>query len=177
MSSGPEAIAALDDNLGALKMLRGLVATMRFNEAALKERAGKYFTQGTELSDMLFREKGISFRTAHRIVGTLVRQALAQGKTAADIDARMLNDAAVEITGEPIPPPYENLWKVLDPMGVVNAHNGLGGPAPEAVDRALKNRIAKLNEDKQDTQAKRERLTKAQKDMENAVKLLINTGE
>jgi argininosuccinate lyase len=173
----PEVLNALDDNIGYLKVLRGLVATMTFKEAVMKERAGKYFTQGTELSDTLFREKGIAFRTAHRIVGALVREAVAEGKTAGDIDEQMLNNAAVEITGEPIQPPYDNLWKVLDPMGVVKAHNGLGGVAPEAVTESLRNRFDRLSNEVEHLKNTRERLSRAQEELEGAVQRLIHSGD
>jgi argininosuccinate lyase len=175
MGSTPEALNAIEDNLGALRLLRGLVATLSFNEAAMKDRAGKYFTQGTELSDTLFREKGIAFRTAHRIVGALVREAVAQGKTARDIDEQMLNNAAMEVMGKPIKPPYDNLWKVLDPMGVVKAHHGLGAVAPEAVEASLRNRIEQLNREVKGLRNRRQRLAKARQILEGAVQNLITS--
>lgn len=174
MESGPEAILALNENIRALKMLRGLVTTIKFNKEVLRDRAGIHFTQGTELADALFREKGIPFRTAHRIVGTLVRKALSEGKKATEIDEKMLNDSAIEIIGEPISPPYEKLWKVLDPMEVVKSHNGIGGPAPEAVEVAIKNRRNSLYEDIEDLKEKRQKLISLQQDLESQVNSIIN---
>lgn len=161
MDCAPEVSAALEDNLGAVTLLRGLVSTMSFREDTMKERAGVHFTQSTELADTLFRDKGVSFRTAHRIVGSAVRRALAQGSQASDIDAETLNAAAVEVTGKPIDPPYDSLWKALDPQGVVSAHDGLGAVAPQAVSGALGRRNIRLDEDVARLEHERARLTAA----------------
>lgn len=174
MDCAPEVSAALEDSLGAVRLLRGLVATMSFKAETMKERAGIHFTQGTELADTLFREKGVSFRTAHRIVGALVREALARGKQAGEIDSVMLNNAAIEVTGKPIEPPYDTLWKVLDPMGVVEAHDGLGAVAPKAVKNALANRVRRLNEDVSRLERERERLSVANDRLEKAVEEIAN---
>ena len=176
MNSAPETAATMEDVLGALRLLRGLTAGVRFNEELMKQRAGIHFTQGTELADTLFREKGIAFRTAHRIVGTLVRKAIAQERNAMEITETMLNEAAVEITGKPIKPPYEALWKVLDPMGIVQAHRGLGGIAPAAVKKSLRNLSGRLAKDMGFIRAKKKRLAVAQKKLDDAVHALIGSG-
>ena len=176
MGSFPEASAAIDDSIGAVRVLRGLVASMSFNERIMREKAGIHFTQGTELADTLFREKGIAFRTAHRIVGALVREAVAHGTTAAEVTAEMLNVAAVEVTGKPIDPPYDVLWKVLDPMGVVEAHSGFGAVAPQAVKEALGNRSRTLHGDAEHLRRERQRLSEAQQKLKRAVDQVLRSA-
>jgi argininosuccinate lyase len=176
MASGPETAVAMDDLIGAVRLARGFVSTMTFNKALMRERAGIHFTQGTELADTLFREKGIAFRTAHRIVGALVRDALAQGKTPMQVDEAMLNKAATEVTGKRIEPPYGPLWRVLDPEGIVKAHRGVGATAPAAVRRSLANLSRGLRKDGAFARSRRARLSAARKELDRQVRRLIGRG-
>ena len=176
MNSAPETFVAMEDVLGAVRLARGFVSTMSFNKRLMRERAGIHFTQGTELADTLFREKGIAFRTAHRIVGALVRDALAQGKNPMEMDEHMLNKASVEVTGRPIRPPYGPLWRVLDPAGIVNAHKAFGATAPASVKRSLANLSRQLRRDGAYAESKKERLLAARKELDRQVRRLIGRG-
>lgn len=177
VDSAQTASIATDDIAGAIKLLRGIVSTLTFNEDIMKERAGIHYTQSTELADTLFREKDISFRTAHRIVGALVRESIAQRNKPSDIDTQMLDKASVEITGKPIKLPYDILRKALDPMEVIKARNGLGGVSTETVRESLENRFRELNKDIESLKEKRKKLKKGQEELEKAIKKLISPTE
>ncbi len=167
----------ITDIIGAIKMLRGIVSTLTINEKVMKERAGIYFTQGTDLADTLVREKGLSFRTAHKIIGSLIRDAIDKGMKPYDIDAEMLDKAAMEVISKPVKLSSEILSKALDPMECVNARKGLGGVAPIAVKESLENRTKNLDKDIESLKKRRQKLTAAQEELEKAVQKIIDSSE
>jgi argininosuccinate lyase len=78
---------------------------------------------------------GIDYRSAYRVVGHAVRQASAAGLRGADIDGRMLDASAAEITGRPLGLADRDLSAVLDPWRIVASRTSLGGAAPGEVIR------------------------------------------
>jgi argininosuccinate lyase len=158
---------------GALKMLAGVVATLTVKKEVMKERSGIFFTQASELADTLAREKGLSFRTAHRIMGTVVREAIAKGIKPSGIDARMIDAAAVEVIGKPLELAPEILARSLDTMEIVKARNGIGGTAPEAVRTSLRNRLARLDKDAGGVAEKLGGVARARADLESAVQEIL----
>lgn len=158
---------------GAAKMLAGVVATMTVNKEIMRERSGIFFTQASELADTLAREKGLSFRTAHRIMGTVVREALAKGKSPQDIDVAMIDAAAVEVTGKPLGLAPEILARSLDTLGIVGARNVIGGTAPAAVERSLRNLETHLESDVEFVSARKAGVAKARVGLETAVEKIL----
>ena len=158
---------------GALKMLAGVVATLTVRKEVMKERSGIFFTQASELADTLAREKGLSFRTAHRIMGTVVREAIAKGIKPSEIDARMIDAAAVEVIGKPLELAPEILARSLDTMEIVKARNGIGGTAPDAVRKSLRNRVARLDKDAGGVDEKLGAVAHARAGLENAVEEIL----
>lgn len=70
-----EAVAAYEASLG---VLAGLVATLSIDRAAMAAAAADGYTTATTLADALVR-RGVPFRTAHHIVGSLVALAERDG--------------------------------------------------------------------------------------------------
>jgi argininosuccinate lyase len=143
------------------------------NRELMKERSGIFFTQASELADTLAREKGLSFRTAHRIMGTVVREAIAKGIKPSAIDARMIDAAAVEVIGKPLELAPEILARSLDTLEIVKARNGIGGTAPEAVDKSLRNRVARLDKDTDGVAKKLDGVARARAGLESAVEDIL----
>ncbi|HET8523362.1 MAG TPA: argininosuccinate lyase, partial [Thermomicrobiales bacterium] len=85
-----------------LDLMTAVIATLGVNREALAARAGRGFTTSTELADTLVRRYHLPFRTAHKIVSTVVKSAITQGKDAADITASMVEDAAQSVLGHPL---------------------------------------------------------------------------
>ena len=87
----------------------------------------------------MVREKELPFRTAHRIVGRIVSEAIADNITTKDIDNDYVNKVSVEVTGEPIDLGEDLVRQALDPLKNVKSRTVRGGCAPEAVEEAIKN--------------------------------------
>ena len=77
-----ESVAPLFDAVAvyetSLRVMAGLVGTLTIDAARMAEAAGEGYTTATAVADALVR-RGVAFRTAHHIVGSLVAQAEAAG--------------------------------------------------------------------------------------------------
>ena len=114
-----------------LQLLAAVVETMTFRRERLAARAAAGFTTATELADALTREKGLPFRSAHRIVSRVVRRAMAESVGPEDVTAGMLKQAAAE---DAIALEVDDAWvqRALDPARFVAIRNIPGGVGPEA---------------------------------------------
>ncbi len=166
----------IDDTIGAIQMLRGMVSTLTINEKVMRERAGINFTQGTDLADTLVREKGLSFRTAHRIIGVLVREAIRRKIRPSEINSEMLDHAAHEILGKPLKLASNRLLRALDPMEGIRSRRGIGGVSPEAVRNSLKNRLKNLQQERDRLKKRKGQLLVAEKRLGTAVQKICSIG-
>jgi argininosuccinate lyase len=64
----------------SLDVLAGMLETLTVDEARMREAANEGFTTATAVADSLVR-RGLPFRAAHHVVGTLVAAAEAAGQT------------------------------------------------------------------------------------------------
>ncbi|HRE44529.1 MAG TPA: argininosuccinate lyase [Terricaulis sp.] len=71
--------AAFDDFALSLTAMIGMIETMRFNRAAMREAAARGYSTATDLADWLVRELKTPFREAHEITGKIVARAEAAG--------------------------------------------------------------------------------------------------
>ncbi len=129
--------AALRETLAACDLLRCTLRGLEVDRETWRTRTARNFSTMTELADLLVREHGLSFRTAHRLVSTLVNAALARGLRADGIDLALVEAAAEEVLGRPLGMAAGKLRQALDPLESVRSHAGPGGPAPWVVAQAL----------------------------------------
>ena len=77
-----ESVAPLFDAVGvyasSLRVMAGLVGTLEVDVARMADAASEGYTTATAVADALVR-RGVAFRTAHHIVGSLVAQAEGAG--------------------------------------------------------------------------------------------------
>ena len=162
----PNMWRAVETTRSAVRITKGMVATMKVNTESMAEKSVLGFTTATELADTLVRTAGIPFRTAHQIVGVLAR---GNGKpTLAEIDA-----VASTVIGEKLSARglTENMVKeALDPVLNISKRDITGGPAPDEIRRAIKIRQEEL----EGTKAAIESLNNG---IENSIKVLFSVVE
>ncbi len=124
-----EAVTTLRD---CISLYGAVFETVALREAELEARAAQGFTTATELADALVREAGLPFRQAHKIVATMVQQAVQQGQTSEDLSIVTLQQAAQSILGQPLNFSVEQFERALDPHMFINARNDTGAVAPRA---------------------------------------------
>lgn len=139
---GNESVASFGQARGEMEatlaltdlVLRGL----RFRAAAMLDDARRNYCTLTELADTLVRDRGLSFRVAHEVVGALARAASEQGLAGSHaISPVLVNKVAQDVTGRTLDLTETDLAAALDPRFNVEQRRVAGGPAPDAVRAAI----------------------------------------
>jgi argininosuccinate lyase len=111
-----------------LAVMPGLIEGLEFDTARMQAAAADPALGATDLAEELVRG-GMPFRTAHEVVGKLVRRAEERRVSLRALDAADL--AAIDAKLTP------KLLDALDPARAVAARSVTGGPAPKSVRREL----------------------------------------
>jgi argininosuccinate lyase len=109
--------------------MTGMISDMKVDVAAMKAAAGAGFTTATDLADWLVRVKGMPFRQAHHVTGTLVK--MAEGKNCGLEDLSLGEMQGVE------PGITQEIFAVLGVENSVNSRTSFGGTAPSQVRAAI----------------------------------------
>lgn len=156
-----------------LNELDALIASMRVHADRMAWLAGAYWSQATDLAGSLVRECGVSWRTAHQIVGILVRLSHERGLTPADTTPELVDEASIDYLGRPLGLSPATLARVLDPAEFLRRRDLYGGPSPRALERELPLLEAALEEDARRVATERERLAASSRKLERAIDTLI----
>ena len=162
-ATGPVAWHALDNAHAVLRFMRGVLSTLIVKKEVMRERAGANFTQATQLAETIVLEKGVAFRTAHRIVGKMVRRCLEEKVSPAEVTTEMLDWAAIEISGRPLKMKPETIRKAMDAAYIVEHRNSLGSPGRGQVIRMLRQRSLQMAREKKWLAREQDGLTSAKR--------------
>ncbi|MEE9146837.1 MAG: lyase family protein, partial [Candidatus Tectomicrobia bacterium] len=157
----------------SLRWLSELLPAMQVKKDRMRDMAGSYWAQATDVAGALVREKGLPWRTAHQIVGILVRFSYERGQKPRDVTPELLDEAAVEYMGEPVGLSPDVLQKALDPVAFVHSRTLYGGPAPEECLRRLPEFRAQLQDDQSAVAEKERRLLQALENQEKTIDALL----
>ena len=122
---------ALDMATGVAKLMAGVLAGLHFNAPVAESRLANGFALATDLAETITLETGLDFRSAHRIVGRLVRDAAQAHRLMRDLSVADLDAAAQVMLNRPLRLPEAVFAQALDPAAAVAARQGIGGAAPE----------------------------------------------
>jgi argininosuccinate lyase len=109
-----------------------VVKTLVVNRDALAASAADQQTASTDIADELVLVGGLDYRTAYRIVGRTIAQALSTGTR---VNMAMLERAAIDITGSALPADAKaiDLDALLDVTSIIESRHESGGCSPESV--------------------------------------------
>lgn len=147
-ATGPVIWRSLDTTIGALKLMKGVLATLKVNKDIMYQKAGANFIQATQLAETLVKEKKLPFRIAHHIVARLVKNCIDQKISPAEMTPGMLDHAAIEVTGRSLKLSVETVKESMDVKYIIENRETLGGPGRKQVTRMLKRRSMSLQRDK-----------------------------
>ena len=119
---------SIDTLLASLRIMTPMIAKMTVNGDVTREAADRGYSNATDLADYLAR-KGVPFREAHHVVGSMVNYCIKHGKKLDDLtieEYKQFNDKIEEDIRHEI---------ALDIC--VKARKSYGGTAPEAVQHQL----------------------------------------
>jgi argininosuccinate lyase len=109
-------------------LTRLVVAGAQPNTAAMRARVETGYTSATELANRLVLQGGMDFRTAHRVVGEIVRKAISEGGKPFEESARDYlqgQNKSLDLGG-------------LDAASLVEGACAGGGPAAVSVSRCIR---------------------------------------
>ncbi len=115
---------ALDTASLCVEVLIPMLQTMTVLEDNMKTAASRGFINATDMADYLTR-KGMPFRDAYKLTGSLVAYALEQHKGLDELSLEELQQAS--------PLFEEDIAQSLDLLTCVSLRQTIGGPAPEQV--------------------------------------------
>jgi argininosuccinate lyase len=118
-----------------LEVFAAMIASLHINKERMRQAAEENYTLATDIADYLVK-KGIPFREAHGIVGKLVRHAIENKKTLAELDITEYKKFS---------PKFDKDVKSITVDSALAARNITGGTAPEKVQKALEAAREKLN--------------------------------
>jgi argininosuccinate lyase len=141
-----EAAATLESSLG---VMAGMISTLTVDRERMRDAAGEGYITATAVADALVR-RGVAFRAAHHVVGTLVAEAERGGiglealddATIAAALAASDDSIAVTIMGDAALPGELRAAAGLD--GALASCDVVGGTAPRRVAAALAAARARL---------------------------------
>src|SRR6185503_11790857 len=119
---------SVDTLLAILGVLPPMLASLTFRTDRMRAAAGENFATATDLADYLVR-KGLPFRQAHEVVGTIVRHAVETGSTLEALPLATLR-AFSPLIGD-------DVASAITVDASLRARAVSGGTAPDAVRRAL----------------------------------------
>ena len=150
-----ESVAPLFDAVSvfeaSLRVMAGLIETLEVDASRMRKAAGEGYTTATAVADTLVR-RGVPFRTAHHIVGTLVAQAEGEGLGLDEVPDSMIGlalgasgdaDAAALAAESGL---GDDLRAAASLEGALASCDVVGGTAPGRVAAALADARARLDD-------------------------------
>ena len=129
MQEDKEAIFdAVDTVKLCLSTLTPMLSTMTVNGENMLAACKKGFVNATDMADYLVK-KGMPFRSAYKIVGTLVGECVQKGVGLEELPLKELKKKSELFD--------EDVFAAIDILTCVTRRESEGGPAPEAVERGL----------------------------------------
>lgn len=112
----------------SLDVISGAVSTMKINEDRMEDLSGANFSSATELANYLVRERGLSFRECHHIVGSLVGALHQESRTFMDFErvATLLDQLGVKVG-------LDEMKQLFDPRHNIHTFKSLGSTSPNEV--------------------------------------------
>ena len=145
-------------------------------ERALEELRRGYSTM-TEVADMLVREAGLPFRAAHRYASALTDYARAHSRRAGELSDEELADTYRAVMGERLPIAPGAVRQALDPVELLEARKGQGGPQSAEVQRMLREQRAAMEADRVWLEQANEALLRAWLERHTAFAALAPSGQ
>jgi argininosuccinate lyase len=171
----PKLWEAVESVQSSLKILAQLVLNLKV-QSDVSEKGLKSFVAATELANMLVRKYSIPFRSAHKIVGSLVKLLIESKRTFKDATPELLQKVAQDNIGITLSIKAEDIAESVDPKKIVESYKVTGGPAPTEVSRALVARKKSLAEAKSNINKLKQALEDAEKRLDSTTKIHIQSG-
>ncbi|MFH1513772.1 MAG: argininosuccinate lyase [Bacillota bacterium] len=120
---------AYDTVKTCLSVFTEMLRSVTFNVDAMRQSAKLGFTNATDLADYLVG-KGLPFRDAHHVSGTLVKQCVKEKRSLDDLSLLEMREVSDLFD--------DDVYQAISLMTCVSRRKLRGGTAPEAVEMSIK---------------------------------------
>ena len=120
---------AYDTLMKCLPTFTAMLASARFNAEALEKSAALGFTNATDLADYLVG-KGLPFRDAHHVSGTLVGKCVRESRDLADLTLAEMREVSPAFDAD--------VYEAISLRACVERRSLRGGPAPDTVEASIR---------------------------------------
>lgn len=165
----PRLWESLESITGSLDMLSKLIPHVKVAKNAF-DKPFLGFSTSTELANMLVRKHKVPFRTAHKIVGSLVKNLIENKLTLFDVTPELLQAVAKDSCGLSLNVNMEDIRESTEPLEFVKAHDVRGGPSPNQVKKMLRVRKRWTVLSRSRLSEKKSKLDEAENRLESVIK-------
>jgi len=151
-----------------------LLPQLAIHKEHMREQAWRHWATATDLAGALVSHKDMPWRTAHQIVGILVRLCEERKLGPADVTPALLDEAAIEYHEMPAGLDQQAIRHALDPTRFIASRTLRGGPAPAESLRQASLFEAATAADENTVAAIDARIAESQRKLEAAVDAVIN---
>ncbi|KAM5354090.1 hypothetical protein ACJ41O_000740 [Fusarium nematophilum] len=131
-----------DETVGAISLLREVIATAEFDVPAMRASAGKHWSTASALADALVASHGLSFRDAHESVAHLVAAHEVAGVRGGELHGELITGKALSDYSA------SQVKTILDPEAFVASRISLGGTCAASRDALAASALADLEDKK-----------------------------
>ena len=108
-----------------------LLPALEIRKEHMLAQAWRHWATATDLAAALVRQRDLPWRTAHQIVGILIRLCNERGLGPADVTPAMLDEAAIAYHDVAAGLDQQSIRAALDPRRFIAERTLRGGPAPQ----------------------------------------------
>ena len=163
---------------GIYELLASVLLTMKVNKETLLKRARESFANVTELADTIVRRDGLSFRQAHHIVSSTVKELMNKDQASLQsLTLELLNEQAKKIVGKKSVLTEDELKQVLSPEYFIQVRDLEGGPSPKRMEKTIQQRLEEQEKLENWLTAKQDHLSKCHSTVTKTITEWIETDE
>ena len=141
----PHLWSAMDDATSSLNMLAGVVSSASVKTQSIRSSMSNDNSTAVGLANYLVKEKGISFRQAHAIVGQLVRDTAGTSAPLSEVASSRMPAVSAKL-GRRLTIDRKTAERILDPGVFLQGVATEGGSNPKFVTRELRLRSGELSQ-------------------------------
>jgi argininosuccinate lyase len=167
---------ALETTEGMLELLTGIVSTLVVHQERMRKALDGSWCTASNLTDVIVRKTGLSFRQVHHVVARLVRICVQENVSPSAVTVELLNRAARETIGKRIAIDEVTIRNALDPEVFVQTRVTIGSVSPAEVNRMLAVARTSLADSEGWLAAERARLARAATKLDAAVRAIISAA-
>ena len=129
---------SIDGVAASVRAMSGMVQTLTPKKERMLQNVAESYAMMAGLTDTIVKESGVSFREAHDVVAHIVVDNYTAGRPATAINANVVNSTAQKVLGRELRLNAKTVNEALDPVGNVLGLTVIGGPAPDQVEKHIK---------------------------------------